>query len=141
MGNVKWRGLAEFKILLNTRPDLIEHGAKSAVYKETNEIATEAKKIVPVDEGILKNSGFATLPEKNGDVISSSVGFGGPAGTGNVGNETNSEDVGYAVRVHEDLEAHHTVGQAKYLEVPLKRARSGMSTRLAKRILLFLNKL
>jgi len=42
------------------------------------------------------------------------LGFGGPAAP-------------YAVLVHEDLTKRHKVGQAKYLEIPLKARLSGMA--------------
>jgi hypothetical protein len=61
------------------------------------------------------------------------VGFCGPAGAGNAG-ETNDEDVGYAVYVHEDLSARHTKGKAKFLEDPLNRRLPEMARRLAERI-------
>lgn len=40
----------------------------------------------------------------------------------------------YAIYVHEDLEAFHKVGQAKYIESVLMESRPFMAARVAKRI-------
>lgn len=40
----------------------------------------------------------------------------------------------YAVFVHEDLEAHHTNGQAKFLEQPLREYRSVMQRSIRERL-------
>jgi len=40
----------------------------------------------------------------------------------------------YAAKVHEDLEAHHDEGQAKYLESVLKEVAPYMSKRIARRL-------
>ncbi len=131
----KWKGLDKLFKRFKERPRKVAEGVKGALFEEVNELATEAKLLVPVKEGILKSSGFASNPEKKKgeDSFSAEVGFGGPAGSGNQG-DTNKEDVGYAVRVHEDLTSHHTVGQAKYLEQPFNQRLPTMAERLARRI-------
>jgi len=40
----------------------------------------------------------------------------------------------YAIYVHENLEAHHPVGQAKYLEQPFRMRASGVAGRVAARL-------
>lgn len=103
-----------------------------ALYREAEETMTLSKEqYVPVDLGVLRASGHVVIPD--GSALEIEIGFGGPAGTGNQG-ETNEEGVGYAVYVHEDLSAHHDVGQAKYLEVPLMDRVKGMGDRMARRI-------
>jgi hypothetical protein len=42
--------------------------------------------------------------------------------------------VDYALIVHEDLEAFHRVGQAKYIESVLNESKRSMPARIAKRI-------
>ena len=111
------------------RPDDLIRELPGALYVEAEKIMTAAKRITPVDENILRASGHVRLPEIEGDRVEVEMGFGGPAGTGN-----NRKDVGYAVYVHEDLTARHTVGQAKFLEVPFNQAKAGMMARLAARI-------
>lgn len=73
---------------------------------EAELILAEATKIVPIEEGMLQNSGRAV---HNG--LEAAVGFGsGPSAA-------------YAVRQHEDLSLRHDSGrQAKYLEQPLMAA-------------------
>jgi hypothetical protein len=108
--------------------------AEAALYQVAEQEMTESKKRVPVDLGNLKNSGHVQHPERDAEGISLKMGFGGPAGAGNVGGETNKEDVGYAIVVHEDLEAFHKVGQAKYLESVLQESAPYLLERIANRI-------
>lgn len=88
------------------------------LYKEAEGIMTAAKELVPVDTGTLRDSGFVEKPKggKNGG-IEVTLGFGGAAKL-------------YALKVHEDMDAHHTVGGPKYLETPYKKALEGMHQRI-----------
>lgn len=83
---------------------------------------TKAKKQTPVLSGALRSSGHVRRPVIRGSKISVELGFGGPAGVGNMLGEVSEKDVGYAVYVHENLQARHKVGNAKYLERPLLAA-------------------
>lgn len=132
---VVFDGLHEFVRDLRDYTRRVEQAVEAALYIEGEQLIADSKPLVPVDEGTLRSSGHAQLPEKDsaGDIVVE-VGYGGPAGSGNQGNETNSEDVGYAVYVHEDMSAHHTVGQAKYLEQPFNERKKGYSERIAARI-------
>ncbi len=103
--------------------------AAGALFREAERIMTNSKLRTPVEFGTLRASGNVKLPVQAGHLIGVSMGFGGPAGVGNQG-ETNKKAVGYAVYVHENLTAHHTVGEAKYIERPLNEARAGMDARL-----------
>lgn len=107
-------------------------GLKTGLSQEAEGIITQSKGIIPIDTGNLRASGHVQPPEVFGSRASVEFGFGGPSGSGNVSGDTNSENVDYAVKVHEDLESFHRVGQAKYLEVPVNRAIPGMSDRIAK---------
>ncbi len=82
---------------------------------------TEAKKRTPVDTGALRASGHVTGPDRKGRDVEVRLSFGGPA-------------VQYAVEVHENLEAWHRVGQAKYLESVLNESASHMANRVARRL-------
>jgi hypothetical protein len=103
------------------------------------EVMTPAKKSirggegVPVDLGPLRSSGHVKDVERRGKELSVAMGFGGPAGAGNLG-ETNREYVGYAIIQHENPNFHHTVGSWKYLEIPFNRAIVGMAERIAKEV-------
>lgn len=61
-------------------------------------IQARAQELVPVDTGNLKGSAFTRKAPEDDKVVE--TGFG----------------AAYAVYVHEDLEAYHDNGQAKYLE-------------------------
>lgn len=91
----------------------------SAVFQEAERIMTEAKtQYVPVDTGVLRDSGFVSPPEIGGMEVSVTLGFGGAASA-------------YALVQHERLDYTHTVGGPKYLERPVLNATNGMEDRLA----------
>ena len=82
---------------------LVKDPAARALRSVGEVYMTEAKKRTPVDTGVLRSSGHVRGPEKSGDTWQVRLIFGGPAAK-------------YAAQVHENLTAHHAVGQAKYLE-------------------------
>ena len=112
-------------------PDLV--GA--ALYREGQIEMTEAKRRTPVDTrpnqsypytraphpGQLRNSGLVHPPERRGQRISVTLSFGGAASD-------------YAVHVHENPDAHHPIGQWKYLESVLDESASHMAARIARRV-------
>ena len=131
---VQWGdGLQTLLAKLKNRPEAMRKAVAPAAFMEAEETMAASKPLVPVDHGFLVGSGHVQLPVFDGDSVSVGFGYGGVAGSGNQG-ETNAEDVGYAVYVHEDLTKHHPHGQAKYLEQPLNERKSDMSDRLAARI-------
>lgn len=67
---------------------------------------------VPIASGELQKSGRVEEVDNEADEAVVAIAYGGPAGSG----PDQSVDVDYAVVVHEDLEAHHPHGQAKYVE-------------------------
>tara|TARA_Y100000310_G_scaffold85390_1_gene82254 strand:+ start:5185 stop:5607 length:423 start_codon:yes stop_codon:yes gene_type:complete len=96
---------------------------------EVEKIMTEAKRQTPVDTGALRASGHVQGPGRLMGNIEVIGGFGGPAGVGE-----NQDHVDYAVTVHEDLTANHTVGNAKYLENAWLSALPGLERRIASRV-------
>ena len=81
-----------------------------AVYEfAQGEVLPVAKERTPVDYGILRDSGVVEQPQIKGNVISVKIGFGGGAAH-------------YAIYVHEDLDAKHEVGQAKFLSSSMDEA-------------------
>lgn len=106
--------------------------AEGALYRVAEEIMTAAKKLTPVDTGNLRASGHVLKPEVQGSSITVTLGFGGPAGSG----EGQNKDVGYAVPVHERLDLNHPVGQAKYLEQPMLEAARDLEARLRDQIMI-----
>ncbi len=81
-----------------------------ALFREAERIMAEIKTIpiVPVDTGVLRESGHVTPPEVDSRGSTVVMAFGGPAAP-------------YALIQHENLSYHHPVGQAKYLSEPVNR--------------------
>jgi hypothetical protein len=88
----------------------------SGIYLGCNNLMTQSKAATPVKLGILRGSGYVTLPEYTnaGPVVE--LGFGGPASA-------------YAVAVHETESSHpqhgghNCNGDWKFLERPVAAAR------------------
>jgi hypothetical protein len=93
-----------------------------AIRVEAEIEATECKRRTPVDTGNLRASIHVEGPiiEQNGSV-SCAIAAGGPAAP-------------YAVHVHENLEAYHPVGQAKFIEEPLRESAPFLAARIANRL-------
>lgn len=98
-------------------------GAALYAEAETGIMNPSKSRYVPVDTGTLRASGMVEAPEISKDAVSVTMGYGGAASA-------------YALRQHEDLSYHHTVGGPKYLETPLlEYAKDGgnkIAARLAK---------
>lgn len=88
---------------------------------ETEIEVTECKQVTPVDTGNLVNTIHAEGPFFEGNKIRTQIVAGGPSAT-------------YAVPVHEDLEAFHPHGEAKYIERPLFASAPYMAQRIAARL-------
>lgn len=91
-------GLEEIEKNLSAQLARIEELSVKGIRKAAGEIVNRSKELTPVDTGDLKNAQFS-VPVDGGARI----------------------DVrqNYALYVHEDLEAHHNVGQAKFLETAI----------------------
>lgn len=112
-------GLDEFRKAIEEWSKKAPRSLGAALYQEAECIMGDSKEFyVPVDIGALRASGHVQPPETSGDKISVTLGFGGPAAP-------------YALKVHEDLQARHTVGGAKYLEKPFMQSVEDLPKRLA----------
>ena len=78
-------------------------------YVEAEIVMTESKRRTPVKDGHLRRSGHVAPPKQTADGVAIDLTYG-------------DEAVDYAIHVHEDLEALHKVGEAKFLEGPLREA-------------------
>ncbi len=117
---VKVKGLDTVEQNIGKLARKYPEAGRRALRRNAEFIMTDAKMTyVPVDEGELRASGHVVSDETKLEVT---LGFGGPAGIGNQGGETNNERVGYAIVQHEELDYSHRVGGAKYLERPLMAA-------------------
>lgn len=96
--------------------------AAAGLYAEGEAIMADSREhFVPVEHGVLKDSGHVELPVWNGDTVTVGMGYGGAA-----------KD--YAVIQHENLTfAHPHGGGAKYLELPFLARIAQMADRLAAR--------
>lgn len=93
--------------------------AKST-YKATEEacedIMEESLRQVPRDTETLANSAFYDIRKAKDYGFEATLGYGGTA----VNPKTGVPVMDYAVAVHEDTEAFHPVGKAKFLEDPIR---------------------
>ena len=92
-----------------------------ALYQEAEIEMTEAKRRTPVLTGVLRASGHVRPPVREGETVSVTLAFGGPAAP-------------YAVYVHENLEAWHKTGQAKFLESVLLESAKHLADRVGRRL-------
>lgn len=109
--------VARLRVVASRMPNTV----MQALYQEAQIELTESKRRVPVDTGTLKSSAHVIGPDHVGNKFIVTLAYGGAA-----------ED--YAVIVHEDLEAFHPVGQAKYLESVLLESAPYIAGRLARRV-------
>lgn len=103
MNGVKLEGFVELTKKLNKSISEISSVVEDALLDCGNDLQQKAQDLTPVDTGALRSSAF-TETDRQGKNPSVIVGY--------------TEE--YAIFVHENLEAHHPVGQAKFLEQPLR---------------------
>lgn len=110
------------------RANLKQYGERAmalggqALYQEAEIVMTDAKEnYVPVDQGILRASGFVNPPQADGDEVSVTMGFGGAASD-------------YAIVQHERMDFKHTTGGPKFLERPVMSVARTLAQRIAARI-------
>lgn len=128
----KLNGAAAFKSNLARLRKAFPDEVAQALYKETQIEATEVRRRTPVWNsdrrlprgvvaGALRASVRALMPVRQGSRVYTLIAAGGSSAP-------------YAIFVHEDLDAFHKVGQAKYLESVILESRSFMAARVANRI-------
>lgn len=118
MPNVSMSGVREWTARLRDLKEKFPDRVKAALYHEANIEMTESKRRVPVDTGSLRASGYVAQPERDGNKLSVELGY--------------NKD--YAVYVHENLEALHPHGEAKFLESVLTESAGSMAQRIATRV-------
>jgi len=101
-------------------PNLLREGGR-ALYAEALEIQKASMRRTPVDTGALRASHVTSEPKLEGGAVAVKIEVGGPSAE-------------YAFYVHEDLEARHPVGEAKFLEKSVYEAMPGLGDRIARRI-------
>jgi len=115
-------GLRELTIKLDVFSEGMRLPIARTMREWAEEVMTAAKRVVPVDLGNLMNSGHVQGPNLKAATLEVLLGFGGPAGAGNHGGQTNKQDVGYAEKVHENMNPNihwqRPGSGPKYLENP-----------------------
>ena len=91
-----------------------------ALFEEASIEMKESMRRTPVDTGALRAS-HELKKAQSGRDVAVTITVGGPAAP-------------YAIPVHENLEAHHEVGQAKFLESTILESAPFMAERIGKRI-------
>lgn len=106
--HIEWQGLEEILGKLSAVPAQALRAAGGSLYRQGEAIMARSKQdFVPVDLGVLRDSGYVAMPQYDGQGVTVEIGFGGAAAD-------------YAVVQHEDVSLHHpNGGEAKYLEKPL----------------------
>jgi hypothetical protein len=92
-----------------------------ALYEEMQVEKEESMRRTPVEFGALKRSHVVHEPVISGDEITVMITVGGVAAP-------------YALDVHEDLEAFHDDGEAKFLESTIRESAGHMASRIAARM-------
>lgn len=119
--NVKLEGMEKLQNMLKVGGQQATIATARALYTEANKVFFDSQAQVPIDTGALRASGIVTKPYVVGTTATVQISYGGAAAP-------------YAVIVHEDLEANHTVGKAKYLEDPLSQAIPTIANSVAKSV-------
>lgn len=117
----KLEGSDEVKAALERIARAVPGEVSRALYEEAHIERTESMRRTPVDTGSLRASHEVSRPKMSWDGWEVTISVGGPAAP-------------YAVYVHEDLEAIHRTGQAKFLESTIMESAPYMAGRVAKRI-------
>jgi hypothetical protein len=127
------QGDAELLAKLEKLAEYAQGAIANGLYEGAETIMLDAKHRTPVDTGNLRASGHVVPVDKERAIdtqgnVTFELGFGGPAGSGNLGGETNSPrtsgltgrphdgDVGYAVFVHETGPRAGGAGERKFLD-------------------------
>lgn len=118
--NIKVGGDAELKRIITSFARRFPVQAEAALRQECEIEMAEAKNRTPVDTGALRASGRVET-ERTSNYVRATLSFGGASAP-------------YALKVHEDLDAYHDDGQAKYLESVLQESAPFMAARVARRL-------
>lgn len=118
---VQVKGLANLRKKLSKIKVDTDFEIGRALYLEGERIMMVSKHLVPVDTGVLRNTGHVAPLEKDREGWLVMLGYGGPAAP-------------YAKHVHERTNVPHKVGQAKYLETPAVEAEADMPRRIRDRL-------
>ena len=119
--SVEFEGAEEMQRTLRRIADSVPDQAEDALKQEAEVLAAQARDRAPVLTGALKDSIRVGKTTRSGGDISVPIIAGGPSAP-------------HAAAVHEDLDAQHSNGQAKFLEQPVMEAAGSLVRKLGNRI-------
>lgn len=111
----KLRGIQESQLKLKQYEQRLRAATLEGVEEFQKIELQEMKRRTPVDTGELRESGHYDKPKSEGNRITAVFRFDAP----------------YAMFVHEDLEAHHDNGEAKFMESVLQESAPYFSERVS----------
>ena len=122
-------GYKDFERALQATLRRVERGTKKATIAACEEIKEMSLEEVPRDTNTLADSFFYEIlgRYRNFEAI---IGYGGNGDP--VNPKTGQRASEYMVVVHEDLEAVHPIGKAKFLEDPLRKYQEKYARRVAR---------
>lgn len=116
--NFSSKSLREFEGSCNVAISKVGNGSRKALVQACNDILDESLKQVPVDTSTLMLSAFWEVNGHYKTGWDAVVGYGGNGDP--VNPKTGKPASSYMLAVHEDLNAHHPMGKAKFLEDPVR---------------------
>lgn len=114
-------GLNEMLESLGALPENVRQALGRAVYESALEVEGLSRDMTPYDTGALEGSHETHPPVFAGDDVTALITVGGPAAP-------------YAMYVHENLDARHDHGQAKFLESAVLAYKGDYRENVAERI-------
>lgn len=125
------KGLAEMKGRLLRFAQQYPRVMGEALYEELNEIELpESNRRIPKDTHAAEESGLVMGPEVRPGSISATIAY---ATRGETNPKTGQPVSDYIIPLHEDLDAFHPNGEAKFLESTLNESERHLGPRLARR--------
>lgn len=113
-------GVQELRRSLLSASKRVDDESGRALVPEAEALKKKAQARTPVDTGALRDSFEVSRPKQSRGVVSVEVRAGGPSAP-------------YAAKVHENMEASHAKGEAKFLQRPTLEARGRLLRALAGR--------
>lgn len=121
MATFKIEGVDQLKRALAQAGDLAQEALEAAMVEEAESIMTESKQRAPVDTGAMRASGVVLPPERSGDRVSVTMGYGGASQA-------------YVKVQHENMTLRHVTGEPKFLERPVLERAGKLGNVLASRV-------
>lgn len=112
------KSLNQFEANLNVALSKVGNGSRKALVAACEEILEASLAQVPQDTSTLASSAFWEITGHWKTGWNATVGYGGNLDP--VNPKTGKPASSYMLAVHEDLNAHHPIGKAKYLEDPVR---------------------